>query len=587
MVLFSRAIFEIDDIVNKIALPNNHCGAHSPDGYHPTDATKSKVDAALYPSGVAPRDGCPDWTHLRLFIEFKKGGTENDPFNDKGDHSEAWAQSRQRVRGQLLAYATTTFQYQHRTSLYSLLINGDEFRAMYWDRSGLIVSEATNYVEDPNSLLRFLWAFASLSGEQQGIDPTATLLLPTSDDYKLMDAWAIANPALDMPFHEHADVTDFPDTESAASLGPAASTRQKSKQPTHPVFKFVRDLFRDYLVKGWPRYKLTIGEGSGKREFLVAKPVFMSKSMFGRGTRGYIACDIETNQFVWLKDSWRPFYQGVEPEGNYLETMATKPGLRLTVPTVVAHGDVLQQTTSVVEYYKADQSQSTTPSADVQSAEVHSVEPARGKKRPREEEEAAEKSDESEESRTFIHYRLAVNEVCLPMESFTRGKQLVRLILDCIYSKHEPFVRCTLLTAPFHSAFRCLRPLRSATSRYQYWEYAYQALYRGGRKWLEASAMEGVLDRLGAREVCAQRQVAAAGQAAGTDGACSVLTPSPSLSSADMVFRGHGSSCLLHTSETLDVPSGSQMNSSRSFTPSSIMRSAISDIPSAKGSRPS
>ncbi|OJT11704.1 hypothetical protein TRAPUB_11766 [Trametes pubescens] len=458
----------INDVIKEIGLPNELSAALSQDGYNATDPAKSKVDAALYPSGAVPEDGCPDWTHLRLFIEFKKGGTEHDPFNDKGDHPEAWAKSRQRVRGQLLAYASTTFQYQHRTALYSLLINGDEFRGMYWDRSGLIVTEATNYVDDPSLLVRFLWTFASLSDERQGIDPTATLLSTTSDEYKLMDSWAIANPALDMPFHELANVSEFPDAVSTASLNPAGSTRQRSKQPTHPVFKFVRDLFRDSLVLGWPRYKLDIGEGPGKREFLVAKPVFMSTSMFGRGTRGYIACDLETNQFIWLKDSWRPFYEGVEPEGNYLEMMASKPGLKLIVPTVVAHGDVLRQTTSVAEYYKADQSQSTTPSAEVQSAEnqsaevqsveVQSVESARGKKRAREEEEASEEPDEPTESRTFIHYRLAVKEVCMNMGNFKQGKQLVRMILDCIYTHADAYVHFNLLHRDVSSGNMLIMP---------------------------------------------------------------------------------------------------------------------------------
>lgn len=375
---------------------------------------------------VLPQNNCPDWTHLRLFIEFKKGGIANDPFDDTSDPPEVWAQSRQDVREQLLAYASNTFQYQHRAALYSLLINGDKFRGMYWDRSGLIVTNAINYLENPGSLLQFLWAFACMSDERQGIDPTATLLPEGSDDYNLMDAWALDDTALDMPFHDRADVSDkFSNHDIASPLGPTRDTRQNTLQTSQPLFKYVRENFRKSLVKNWPRYRLLVGED--EHEFLVAYPAFEATSMFGRGTRGYIACDIKNNRFVWLKDSWRPFYEGVEQEGVYLETMASKPDIKLNLPTVVAHGDVLQQTTYIAEYPTDGQTRSVSP-----PAESASDESTRGKKRPREEVEAEPES--VREGRLLIHYRLAVEEVCMKMGDFTNGKQLVKLVSDCIIS---------------------------------------------------------------------------------------------------------------------------------------------------------
>ncbi len=419
-------LFQVKDVINKIALPGKLRAALSQNKNSKTDRSKSKVDAALYRRGVLPQNGIPHWTHVRLFIDFKQGGTANDPFDDKSDNLEAWAQSRQDIRGQLLAYASTTFQYQHRTALYSLSINGDQFRGMYWDRSGLIVTEATKYVDDPSSLVQFLWTFASLSDERQGIDTTATLLSTGCDDYKLMDAWALDDPALDMPFHERADVSDKFAEHDTAAIGPADDTRLKTSHPSQPPFKYVREDFQKSLVEGWPRYR-----GEDKHEFLIAHPVFTATSMFGRGTRGYIACDIKNNKFVWLKDSWRQFYEGVEPEGKYLETMASKPGLKLTIPTVAAHGDVLQQTTYAAEYMKDEKTAPISSPADSASSES-----TRGKKRPRETEEQPVEPESVREARLFIHYRLAVEEICLKMGYFTSGKQLVQLVLDCIYSEH-------------------------------------------------------------------------------------------------------------------------------------------------------
>ncbi|EIW53037.1 uncharacterized protein TRAVEDRAFT_53454 [Trametes versicolor FP-101664 SS1] len=420
----------VEDVINKIALPGKLRAAISQNNHSTTDRTNSSVEAALYPRVVLPQNNCPDWTHLRLFIEFKKGGIANDPFDDKSDHPETWAQSRQDVREQLLAYASNTFQYQHRTALYSLLINGDKFRGMYWDRAGLIVTNAINYLENPGSLLQFLWAFASLSDERQGLDPTATLLVEGSDEYELMDAWAVDNPALDMPFQELADVSEFPDSDTLPPPGAAGNTHQNTSQPSQPLFKYVRENLRKSLVKDWPRYRLLVGED--EHEFLVAYPAFEATSMFGRGTRGYIACDVKNNKFVWLKDSWRPFYEGVEQEGVYLETMASKLDIKLNLPTVVAHGDVLQQTTYIAGYTTDGRTRSVSP-----PAESASDESTRGKKRPREEVEAEPES--VRESRLLIHYRLAVEEVCMKMGDFTNGKQLVKLVSDCIITHRDAY----------------------------------------------------------------------------------------------------------------------------------------------------
>ncbi|OJT02866.1 hypothetical protein TRAPUB_6591 [Trametes pubescens] len=74
------------------------------------------------------------------------------------------------------------------------------------------------------------------------------------------------------------------------------------------VFRYVREKFRESLVPGWPRYKLRIkvrvGNKDKVRVFLVAKPLFEAPSMFGRATRGYVAIDVRTGRFVFLKDSW-------------------------------------------------------------------------------------------------------------------------------------------------------------------------------------------------------------------------------------------------------------------------------------------
>ncbi|KAI0660014.1 hypothetical protein C8Q70DRAFT_1063150 [Cubamyces menziesii] len=455
----------VHKLINRVSLPYKHKAALSQFKSSTTDDSQLQVDAAIYPDDQLPVDERPNWTHMRFFIEFKKGGTCNDPFDDDAadGQAESWAESRQKIRGQLLDYMRNVFLYQHRTGLYSLLINGPEFRAMRWDRSGVLVTKATNYPQDPVSLLRILWAFAFLSLAEQGLDPTAILLSPDSAEYKRMDLWAKANKALDMPYMPGDDLSQFFPPSTAATgtcdtpqTRPAPTTRFKVNQPSTPVFDFVRKKFRESLVSNWPRYKLFVGPDG--REFLVGKPDFDSKSMFGRGTRGYIALDLRTGELVWLKDSWRPFYVGVEPEGEYLRTMTADPENRLAVPTVIAHGDVGEQCTfaSTFAAPKAveDDVHEGTESADAPPTPAAADPPqAAGVKRRHEEDASLETAGATRGKplttkqglRHLIHYRIAVEEVCLTLDQFTHGVQLLKLIEDCIITHRDAYERFGLL----------------------------------------------------------------------------------------------------------------------------------------------
>ncbi|KAI0666771.1 hypothetical protein C8Q78DRAFT_1176355, partial [Trametes maxima] len=134
------------DLINSVNLPNGYKAATFCYDPEETDSTHLKVDAALYAEGQAPEDGAPVWSSCRLYMEFKKGSTAADPFDDR----LGWnTKSHDEARSQLITYAWNVFLYQHRVAFFSLLITGDCFRAMRWDRSGVVVSRKVNYVEDP------------------------------------------------------------------------------------------------------------------------------------------------------------------------------------------------------------------------------------------------------------------------------------------------------------------------------------------------------------------------------------------------------------------------------------------------------
>ncbi|KAI0667177.1 hypothetical protein C8Q78DRAFT_1175813, partial [Trametes maxima] len=190
--------------------------------YQKNDPTRAKVDAALYRTCDAPPDeGVPDWAHIRLYIQFKKGGTALDPFDDDNpDYPEASADRRVAARAQLTAYTHNVFLYQHRDALYSLFVNGREFRILRWDQSGVIATKKHDYVKDPRPLLEFIAYFESLSDVQQGIDCTAVLLGSKSKAYKLMDDFAQANQS-DMPHAEKTEILPL-DTLSSPPAPPAS-----------------------------------------------------------------------------------------------------------------------------------------------------------------------------------------------------------------------------------------------------------------------------------------------------------------------------------------------------------------------------
>ncbi|KAL7277964.1 hypothetical protein ACG7TL_007915 [Trametes sanguinea] len=429
------------------------------------DGCTAKVDAGVYPQEHTPAAGNPDWTHIRLFVEFKRRGTSYDPFDDDDPNApEAHARSRTAVRNQILDYARVVHEYQHRVCIYGLFVIGPEFRLMRFDHSGVIVTKKKNYAQNPRLLLSFLAWFDSLSAEDQGLDPTAMLLSRGSRAYQLMDEFAKENQS-DMP-HNEGDKVDAnppqPDTSTPPPKpdGPARNTRQRTKAAAAisqldesyldavelvdedpRVFKYVRDQFRESLDDDWPRYKLEVGQGKEKRIFLVGKPVWTAFWLFGRGTRGYVALDVKTRRFTFLKDCWRPFYEGVDPEGHYLELLNEEAAKdrRVRVPAVIAHGDVADQVTftaryaqhRVAEAKKLIRARRDVPTSTPSSSSGPSVKRARDVNLHSVAGTGGDDEDQTE-YRVYTHYRIVFKDVCLPFTAIRSSQQLVRGLFHCI-----------------------------------------------------------------------------------------------------------------------------------------------------------
>ena len=78
-------------------------------------------------------------------------------------------------RVQILKSICEMFLRQHRECIYTVFIAGSRARLMRWDRCGVIVTEAFDYIEDPSDLVNFFYFLATASRQKQGYDTSMTL----------------------------------------------------------------------------------------------------------------------------------------------------------------------------------------------------------------------------------------------------------------------------------------------------------------------------------------------------------------------------------------------------------------------------
>ncbi|KAI0739908.1 hypothetical protein C8Q80DRAFT_1357572 [Daedaleopsis nitida] len=490
------------------------------------DSTRLRIDASLISNDDQDDvvDKRSNWPIIRLAIELKPGGTGYDAFEKRQDRpAETETISRRKVRGQLMSYAKHTFMYQHRTKLFQMLLNGKEYRAMRWDRSGVIVTDAVNYVDElagTRLLLEFLYGFSQLSDAAQGLDHTAVRVKHGSCGWMRMNALSFYNGDVDHTERSGVTSDEFPANfafpegtlnapvsplfencllhcDPCAPCNPSTDHHSSILCPDPlPVWKHMRDLFRNSLDANWPRYQLMVGG----RKYLVGKPIFEATGMVSRATRGYIALEWSTQRFVFLKDAWRPFYVGVDKEGDVLSEL-NKANVQ-DVPTLIAHEDVreadgTEQETETSRYAphasqdlrkkvtrpgrststlprtlaplpskkskpntssatpaagpsRVNDARSTPASTSRASQSATSKQSAdgpasRGVKRSAKDVQNEEQEQDGSGLRHLSHYRIIVAEVCLPSTAFTSARQWVRIVLHCIQAHQGAYELCGII----------------------------------------------------------------------------------------------------------------------------------------------
>lgn len=249
----------------------------------PPDTSKLRPDIGLHilPKATRSRhiqDGRSiihepfDFTRTDLCIELKLH-SDYDPFDDDlsrltvENESDKGRQS----RGQLAHYALEQFAQQHRCHLFQLIVFGKLARILYWDRSGAIVTERFNYVENPRPLATFLWRYTRATDRARGLDPTVTVA------------------AEDEAGQFREILCDF-----------VRVSKDKVDENTELPWAYIT------LDEGYPVCKVRVRNDGEERTFFVSRAFYIAQGPCGRCTRTFLACDLRERKTFILKDTWEP-----------------------------------------------------------------------------------------------------------------------------------------------------------------------------------------------------------------------------------------------------------------------------------------
>ncbi|RPD73043.1 hypothetical protein L226DRAFT_572498, partial [Lentinus tigrinus ALCF2SS1-7] len=260
----------------------------------------------------------------------------------------------------LLKHVGQLFIRHHRTHVYSLYVFCHQARILYFDRAYTLVSESFEYgTSQETALHAFFWRIAHMSREQLGFDPTV------------------------VPAHPH-------DVKAMLEYGPEAPTNYIERQLYRALSRDPDEPGTGPVSTRWPPYQLTM---CGRR-YIIGRPTFASPTLYGRCTRGYLAYDIEGKAVRFLKDSWRPDLERVQPEHKVYERLKAN-GVTENVLTCLGYENVPD----------SDGSWQLTRTHEL----ISSTRPARG------------------------HYRILFEQVCRPLIDFTDFGELTERICEAIY----------------------------------------------------------------------------------------------------------------------------------------------------------
>lgn len=244
-----------------------------------------------------------DFTATPLWLEFKHG-RDADPFSDRIRHPEKpferAGEDARKVRGQLAKYADAQFSQQHLRYSWGVLICESIARITRWDRSGMLVTEAFDYVKT-SFLAEFLWKFFHMTPEERGWDESVVTVDDTGQKNLFYDTIG----------------------------GVIASDRGKIRGGSPYAYL---SMDSDYPVR---KIEVKDAQTSKVHSFLIGRPFYVTRGPLGRATRSYVAYGLGGEGVKYLKDSWAVDNSGLLPEGDAY-TILNKAGVPSLLPITCA-----------------------------------------------------------------------------------------------------------------------------------------------------------------------------------------------------------------------------------------------------------
>ena len=324
---------------------------------------------------------------MEMFVEFKHGNS-SDPFGDGDAFSPKLTNVACTSRGQITLYSIRQRAYQFRTSTLTVGIFGKVARLFRWDNTGCSVTKPIDYstTEGNRHLAGFFRRLNQMVNEPEarGWDPTVT------------DA-------------TQSEIRDFAEAVKVACVGQSgpqqkAHGRKKEaggeEEVVDPMFRWLAKSIGD--SEKYLRRKVFILDAGIKKGYIVGYPTSVLKAPTGRTTRGFVAMSVQTKKLVFLKDTWRPDFDGFQPENHWYNILQERGETAMKNIGASSYGSDVYATKEFVKCKDKKQRMIT----HLYAKDLGRVEAMVG----------------------YIHHRVVFSELYLPLETFRDSKHLTTIM---------------------------------------------------------------------------------------------------------------------------------------------------------------
>ncbi|KAI0794693.1 hypothetical protein C8Q74DRAFT_590188 [Fomes fomentarius] len=289
--------------------------------------------------------------------------------------------------GQVAEYAANVSIHQHRTLSYFVYILRNMCRLLYFDRGGTFISTPFDWTKKETPYLHdFVWKLGRMKKNKAGLgyDPSVS---PASTAEQTLFKSMCTDPSVPPEVQQY--VKDAYDDRAPLYKVRITTTEVTAGErfPDTPAVEEARS--------PKARYRKT-----EVQEFIVGRPLLKAESLIGRCTKGFVALRLKApkgaKRLCFLKDCWRAYVPGrTRPEHLVYQRLHQHHVKH--VATLICGGDVEgpgAQKTMVQGY-------------------LH-CEDRRKRPVPR------------------VHYRIATEEIGLPLNRFRNFRELALVMADAV-----------------------------------------------------------------------------------------------------------------------------------------------------------